>query len=189
MSHTLLLLRHAKSSWEDVGLRDRDRPLARRGIHAAPLMGQYMRAHRYIPDLILCSDAVRARQTLDLLTPSLRTQDRPEPQLKLNPGIYDDGADELLNLIRAQADDDATILIVGHNPTLEDAADTLCAAQDDANARALRTKFPTAALAVFRIQGEWSALSSDSADLIDFTVPRSLGSGSTKQLNTAGAAE
>ncbi|MEM7652464.1 MAG: histidine phosphatase family protein, partial [Pseudomonadota bacterium] len=175
--------------WEDVGLRDRDRPLARRGIHAAPLMGQYMRAHRYIPDLILCSDAVRARQTLELLAPALRTQDRPEPQIKLNPGIYDDGADELLNLVRTHTDDDGTVLIIGHNPTLEDAADVLCGTQDDANARALRTKFPTAALAVFHVQGEWSAMSSDTTRLLDFTVPRSLGSGSTERLDTAEAAE
>src|SRR5215831_15132963 len=64
---TLSLLRHAKSSWDDPALEDFDRPLAKRGQTAAPRMGAYMQANGLMPDLVLCSPAVRARQTLDLL--------------------------------------------------------------------------------------------------------------------------
>jgi phosphohistidine phosphatase len=113
---TLLLLRHAKSSWDNPSLRDFERPLNERGLKAAPLIGRYLRQEKIRPELILCSPAERARQTLALVLDEARLA----PRLRYDERIYDASVARLVEVV-GQADDDAeTVLIVGHNPGMEE---------------------------------------------------------------------
>ena len=113
---TLLLLRHAKSSWKVPDQPDFERPLNARGERAAPLMGRYLRRQRIEPSLILCSPAERARQTAALFAGAARLG----CELRYDERIYEASAQRLLEVF-AQADEGAdTVLLVGHNPGLEE---------------------------------------------------------------------
>ena len=113
---TLLLLRHAKSSWKIPDQPDFERPLNGRGERAAPLMGRHLRAEKLAPDLILCSPAERARQTAALFTKAAGLG----AELRYDERIYEASALQLLEVV-TQADDGAeTLLLVGHNPGLEE---------------------------------------------------------------------
>src|SRR4051794_15180753 len=82
---TLLLLRHAKSNWDATGLDDHERPLNKRGVRDAPVMGSYIEAEGLRPELVLCSDAVRARATLTLVLQALGP---PAPEVRYEPRLY-----------------------------------------------------------------------------------------------------
>lgn len=113
---TLLLLRHAKSSWKEPGLRDFERPLNGRGREAAPLMGRFMAGKKLRPDLIVCSPAERARQTASLLTQAAGL-DSP---LRYDERIYEATADQLLEVV-SQVDESCELaMLVGHNPGMEE---------------------------------------------------------------------
>src|SRR5689334_7480128 len=109
---TLCLLRHAKSSWDDASLEDFDRPLAPRGEDAAPRMGAYMAAEGIVPQLILCSPATRARQTLTLVLPKLTGQ----PSAEFEDGLYLASSSSLLARIRKVRANTACLMLVGHDP-------------------------------------------------------------------------
>ena len=170
---TLLLLRHAKSSWSDPTLPDHDRPLAPRGRKAAPRMGALMRERGHQPDLILCSPAARTRETLSLLGSVGQ-----EVPVIFDPVIYDGEAEELLERIRRLEPPGDTLLVIGHNPTLEDLAGLLVNtdAPGDTEALArLRDKFPTAALAVLEADAAtWAGVDGGGLRLASFTRPRDL---------------
>jgi phosphohistidine phosphatase len=151
----LYLLRHAKSSWKDDTLDDHDRPLAPRGKRASKAIGRYLRDHDIEPELVLCSSAKRARQTLERLGPA-------GVDARLEPELYGAGAHDLLERLRAVPDDVASVMLIGHNPGIQQLA-FLLAGLDD--------KFPTAALATFACDA-WSAL--ERAELIDYVKPRDL---------------
>ena len=113
---TLLLLRHAKSSWKIADQPDFERPLNGRGEKSAPLMGRYLRKQKIEPTLILCSPAERARQTAALFAEAARTN----AELRYDERIYEAAGLRLLEVV-TQADDAAdTVLLVGHNPGLEE---------------------------------------------------------------------
>ena len=131
---TLLLMRHAKSSWKDATLRDFDRPLNSRGRHAAPLMAAHMRRKKLRPDLIISSPAVRARQTAALVVEHAGLA----AELRYDERIYEADAARLLEVI-SQADERAgELMLVGHNPGMEDLIRVLTGADE---------LMPTAALA------------------------------------------
>lgn len=173
---TLLLLRHAKSSWEDAALDDHDRPLNARGHAAAPAMGRQISLSGHLPDLILCSTSRRTVETLDHVLPFLRrgTPVRYERDLYL--------ADWAALLARLQWADDsaATLLLVGHNPGLEQLAVALSVAPkgDTGEAAALKRlaeKFPTGSLAVIGFDvASWREVAPGQGRLIAFTRPRDL---------------
>ena len=177
---TLVLLRHAKSAWPDVP--DHDRPLAPRGLRDAPVMGRWLRASGYLPDRVVCSTAVRARQTWQLAQSSLGVAPVPV----FDDGVYGASAGRLLDLIRRTPEATGTLLIVGHDPAVHDLARTLAAAvlpgrgatADDAVPVAvldrMRAKFPTAAIAVFECTGNWEQLAPGRAWLAEFVTPREL---------------
>jgi phosphohistidine phosphatase len=169
---TLLLLRHAKSSWDDPTLADRDRPLAPRGIKAATLIAEYLRAERMTPELVLCSPARRTRETVGLLQPALDK----DTEVRIDERLYGAGVGELLETVRGVDDSIGSVLVVGHNPGLHDATAALAGAGgDDAEAmEQLRTKFPTAALAILEVMTGWAQLAAGQARLAGVVLPRRL---------------
>ena len=169
----LLLLRHAKSDWKDRRLDDFDRPLAPRGREAAPLMGRYLRDQGLEPDLVLCSMARRARETLALLLTALASA----PEISYLKTLYLAPPSRLLAVLRRQRPDRGRILLVAHNPGLHHLALDLAGGQGGAAGRALAEKYPTAALARFQVAG-WAELGADGggapARLVEFVKPREL---------------
>ncbi len=158
----LLLLRHAKSSWDDPALGDHDRPLAPRGRKAAKLIGAHLRREQIGSSLVLCSSARRARETLELVSPS--------GEIQIEDGLYGASADELLGRLRQVPDEVDCALLIGHNPAIQDLAAGLVA---DSAGLATR-KFPTGALATLTFAGTWSELDFRRAKLDAFVRPREL---------------
>ncbi len=166
---TLYLLRHAKSSWEDATLRDEQRPLAPRGRRDAKRVAGHLVRLGIEPDLVLCSTAERTRETLELVRPALGAT----PAVKLDAALYAAPAHALLERLRAVPDETASVLLIGHNPGLEDLA--LLLASTGAELERLRAKFPTAAFATLTIpSATWSRLSPADAVLADYVVPKQL---------------
>jgi len=166
--HRLLLLRHAKSSWADPGVRDHDRPLNDRGRRAAKVMGDHVRKQGWIPEVVLCSSARRTCETAALLELPATTE------LAIEHDLYLAEPDTVLHRIRAVDDRAATVMVIGHNPTMHEVALDLVA---DGNKHALRSlgeKYPTGALAVFDLDGVWPALAPRTAHLAAFVTPRNL---------------
>jgi phosphohistidine phosphatase len=169
----ILLLRHAKSSWDTPGLTDHDRPLARRGERAAPAMGAHFAETGLRVDRIVSSTATRARSTARLFRESF---DERIP-LTQRRDLYHADRIDLLSIAveEAKGDDDARILLVGHNPGMHDLALFLCGEGDAADVARLRTKFPTGALAEFDVALASSADASPGAGrLLRFVRPRDL---------------
>lgn len=115
---TLLILRHAKSDWADAGLPDHDRPLNKRGTREAPLMGEILRTHDLIPDLILSSTAYRARQTAELVAQACGYAG----EILTVREMYLAEPVEYVEALHLYAREEAIVLIVGHNPGIEDLA-------------------------------------------------------------------
>ena len=158
----LMLLRHAKSDWPDVP--DHDRPLARRGKHDAPLIGRWLRDHGYLPEIVVCSDARRTRQTWKLVARELGGS----PEVRFDPRAYAASELTLLYLARELPAGCRSALLIGHNPDLSDLARSL------AGPGVQEISFPTAAVAVLEFDGDWPGLAPGQARLLDFTSPASL---------------
>lgn len=162
----LVIVRHAKSAWPEVD--DHSRPLAPRGRRDAPAAGRWLREARVVPDRVVCSTALRTRQTWDLVGPELDA----EPAVVYDERLYDAGVDEVLAVVRGTPDDVRTLLVVGHNPAVQDVTLTLAGdAVGDARDQ-VRVAFPTSAIAVLSCPGRWSALTPGSALLTAIAVPR-----------------
>jgi phosphohistidine phosphatase len=168
----LLLLRHAKSSWDHAGLDDFERPLAPRGVRAAGAMARFLAKHRLQPDLVLCSAARRTVETWNRLAGALKHK----ATVLIERDLYLAEADSLLDRLRAVPAEAATVLLIGHNPGMEDLARTLCGSGDAAALKRLKAKFPTAALAVIEFDAaRWSDLAKRKGRLERFVVPKDLG--------------
>jgi phosphohistidine phosphatase len=168
--HQLLLLRHAKSSWDDTKLDDRDRPLTERGRRAAAAMRQAMHDLGLAPDMVLVSPARRTLQTLGLLEPWDDT-----PLLEHLEALYLASPAQLLGILREVPETVRSVLLIGHNPGMHDLAQSLIkgAALNDA-ARRLAQGYPTSALAEFAVAGPWPRLGAGGARLTRFLTPREL---------------
>ena len=168
---TLLLLRHAKSSWDDPDLDDFDRPLAARGRIAAPLVGAEMALRGWVPERALVSSALRTRQTWKFIANALPVS----LPVTFEKAIYEAPAGQILEEIRQTPANVPSLLVVGHNPGLENLAAMLASPESDARAMArLKGKFPTGALARLTFAGAWRDLAAGSARLRAFLVPRDL---------------
>jgi len=169
----LMLLRHAKSAWPDVP--DHERPLARRGRRDAPGAGAWLRRAGYLPDLVVCSTARRARETWQLAAAELGAS----PPVRFEPRVYQASADELLGLVRETSADVAALLVVGHEPTMRALTLLLAGSAADGSApgplERVTLKFPTAAIAVLTFNGGWSDLAAGEAELASFLVPGDYG--------------
>jgi phosphohistidine phosphatase len=164
----LFLLRHAKSSWKDSSLPDHDRPLAGRGKRASKAMAAYMREHRIEPALVLCSSATRARQTLDRVARGLGVS----PDVRIESELYEASAAGLLSRLQRVDDAVPSVMLIGHNPSIERLA--LDLANGGPELAELGDKYPTGALATVDFDGTWSTLEPDAARLVDFVKPRDL---------------
>lgn len=169
MLRHLVLLRHAKSSWSDNSLSDHERPLSPRGRRAAPAMATILRRDVPMPELVYCSDAVRTRQTLDLL-------DLEAVPTTIERRLYLADARELVALLRETPDSVRSVLVIGHNPGLHDLAVGLAGEASDAGAlRGLRAKLPTAGLVELVFDApDWGALAPGAARLVRFVCPKDL---------------
>ena len=167
----LLLLRHTKSSWSEPGASDLERPLNRRGQGAAPRIGAYLARHRLIPDRVLCSTARRARETWELIA----AEAPAVPPATFVERLYDASPRTLLDVFRHAEPEAKSLLVVGHNPGLQEVATALIASGDLEDRERLREKLPTGGLVVidFAIE-DWSKLHLRSGRLERFVVPRML---------------
>ncbi|MFD3455232.1 SixA phosphatase family protein [Streptomyces sp. NPDC058691] len=169
MTRHLILLRHAKSAWPP-DVPDHDRPLGARGRRDAPAAGRWLRENKHVPDLVVCSTAVRTRETWELAADALAT--RADPPVAYDERLYAATARAMLDVLRETPESVRTVLLVGHNPGVQDLALRLAGgAASDALLRAA-DKFPTSAVAVLTSPAPWSALTPDQAHLDEFAIPR-----------------
>jgi phosphohistidine phosphatase len=164
----IVVVRHAKSSWDDPSLADHDRPLSPRGRKALPRLRDHIAELGLRPDLVLCSTSRRTRETLDGIREALGKKTR----IEFEPAVYDAGTGDLLAMLRGLDDQIATVFLIGHNPGSADLVDLLAADSSIGGAAAAVEKFPTAAMAVLSVSGPWNALQAGCASLDDFWVPR-----------------
>ncbi len=169
----LLLMRHAKSSWEDPALPDHDRPLNPRGLRDAARMGRWLTRENFLPDRILSSTARRARQTCEVMCAALPSVS-PEPLLL--PQIYEFGRiHPLLDAIASHGGEARVLLVVGHNEALHDLARHLADTGSGSDMSELHRKFPTAAIAILEFDCEdWPSAVARRGRLIRFMRPKRL---------------
>ena len=166
MKH-LFLLRHAKSSWDDPGLDDHNRPLAPRGRRASALIAEHLREARIGPVLVLCSSARRTRETLERVLPVL------DPvEVRIEPELYGASSEDLLLRLRRVPHEVEAVMMVGHQPAIQELA--LHLAGEGSQLERMRAKFPTAALATLTFAGGWSELGHRSAELTAYVKPKQL---------------
>jgi phosphohistidine phosphatase len=164
----LVVLRHAKSARPE-GVEDHRRPLAPRGARDAPAAGRALAEADCLPDLALCSPAVRARRTWQLASAEWGTP----PPVRYDPRLYAADVPDLLEVVREVPPEVETLLLIGHNPGLEELVLELAGDGLDDTLERVRTKFPTSAIAVLTWRGTgWPALAPGTALLTSFTVPR-----------------
>jgi phosphohistidine phosphatase len=166
---TLYLLRHAKSSRDDLALSDRERALSKRGARASRAIGRYMRRHGWRPDHVLCSPARRTRETLNQVLEELGAT----PPVNLEEAVYLADRETLLECLRGVPERAQSLLVVGHDPGLSALA--LWLAGSGAALGRVAAKFPTGALAVIEIErAEWHSLVKGCGRLTAFITPRAL---------------
>jgi phosphohistidine phosphatase len=166
--HHLYLLRHAKSSWADPALADRERPLSRRGRRACKLIASHLADREVSPSAVIVSPAVRARQTYKRIAKGLPEQ---TPNW-LEPRLYSAESGDLIEVLRELPSNFRSAMLIGHNPAIQGLAARL--ATDGKALAALHRKFPTAALATLSFAVPWIDLRPGVANLDEFVRPKQL---------------
>lgn len=171
MPKRLILLRHAKSAWDNPSLADLDRPLSSRGRKAAPLVGAYLARRGMVPDLVLTSSAKRTLETLDLVSAGWQTK----PTVRKLKSLYLAMPREMLRRVQAAGRGPDRVMLVGHNPGIADLANWLCSHGKAEHRANLARKFPTGAVAVIEFDVEdWSEVDAETGQLIDFATPKQI---------------
>ena len=158
----LILSRHAKSSWDHPGLRDIDRPLNKRGLRSAPVMGKALVARGFIPEVILASPSVRTRATADLLAEELEFS---KEEIQIIDSFYGASAAEVVAVINRLSDEVECALLIGHNPTWTDLVNRLTGGR--------LVNLPTAGIVVIDFPVERWALAEQGAEVATL-IPREL---------------
>jgi phosphohistidine phosphatase len=164
--HTLVVLRHAKAAGEP-GVNDLDRPLTGRGRRNATSAGQWLLARGIRPDLVLCSESRRTRETWAQVSAALGAAAPPDSAVRFESRVYDAGGQDLLDLVNEQPNDVGTVLTVGHNPASQQLVAWLTGRLD--------LEFPTCALAVIRLGESWAAAAPGGGELTELWTPRAPG--------------
>lgn len=166
MKH-ILLLRHAKSSWDDSSLDDFDRPLAKRGRKDAPRMGSFVKKAGYIPDYIFSSTAKRARQTTALFCEQAGIDDEA---IEWTDDFYYGSSFDYLEAIQQYSGAAESIMLVGHNPKMEEAASLLCS-----DNKSYTVRMPTAALVCLEHPAvKWNQVREGTARIKWMVIPKLL---------------
>ncbi len=173
----LLLLRHAKSTWDDPRLSDHARPLNARGRRAAAAMAQAMRTLRLSPDIVLLSSARRTLQTLEALVPF-----EDGPLVEPMDALYLAPWQALLGVLRGLPETARSVLLIAHNPGLHELALALLGPEAEASpaAQRLAEGYPTGTLVEFVCAGPWHSLESGGGKLVRFVTPRDLTAAETE---------
>ena len=165
----LMLLRHAKSDWSAAGTADHERKLNARGRAAAPIMGHYLAQEKLLPSLVICSTAVRTRETCDLVMAEFS---KPPP-IHYERRLYEASPETIIKIIAAMPNDVHTLLVIGHNPGLQLTALTLATRAHAKQREKLREKYPTAALAVIDFEAKaWTGILPAGGALERLVTPR-----------------
>lgn len=167
MPRRIYLLRHAKSSWDDATLDDHERPLAPRGAKAAARMARWIEEHDVRPALVLCSSALRARETLAKVEGALGS-----PRIVVEDDLYAATANELVRRLGRVSDDVREVLLVAHNPGLADLCQLL--AHPSPDRERIAGKLPTGALVTLETYTRWVDLGPGCATLVHLVLPREL---------------
>ncbi len=161
----LILVRHAKSVWDDPGLTDFDRPLARRGLEAAAWIGDTLTKRGLIADRILCSTARRTRETLELAL-SRMPANGPQPDVVWSEAVYARRDETYLGLIAEQGGNAAVLMVVGHNSAAEETMALLVGEPDGSGS------FPTGGIAVIDFEiADWGSVEPGTGRLVHFMRP------------------
>ena len=171
MANSLFLLRHAKSSWKNTEISDFFRPLNKRGRNGARLIGQYMDKNQFIPDLVLCSAANRAIETISIIESCMPNKLKTYFLIDL----YLASEATILNKI-VQIDVPAnSVLLVGHNPGIEAFFARLMSDFSINLKNQKIKKYPTGALSIFKVAAKkWADFNNKSVIFHDFVTPKSL---------------
>ncbi len=163
----ILLMRHAKSSWEDEELSDFDRPLAGRGKTDAPMMGNFIRVLGYTPELVYSSPAKRAKETI-LRVAAETTID--ENAIRWDEDLYYGDISSYLNAIQSSSNNLETIMLVGHNPLMENTTGLLCGAGDR-----LAVRMPTAAVVCLEsYAASWKEIKAGTCQIKWMMIPKAI---------------
>ena len=167
-SKRLFVLRHAKSSWDDPGLGDHERPLAPRGRRALAAIASYIQDRGIEPDLVLCSSSRRTRETLEGIEVG--------GEHVIERTLYEADTERVLERLRRLPEDIGSVMLIGHNPTAQMLVLRLtnhgAAGAADPERDEVKRKFPTGALASLAVAGDWADLAPGCARLEDFTSPK-----------------
>jgi phosphohistidine phosphatase len=156
-TRTMYVLRHTKSSWDDDTVSDYDRPLAARGLRDGKRLARYIAGANLRPDVVLCSSARRAQETLAQIAHSLGT-----PVVRMLDELYGADVADVIELVQKLDDAHTSVLIIGHNPCLAELAQTT-------------EKFPTGTLATLRWDADvWDDLRPGEAELVSVVTPKDL---------------
>ncbi|MDD7910419.1 MULTISPECIES: SixA phosphatase family protein [Pseudovibrio] len=167
----LLLLRHAKSDWSNISLADHDRPLNDRGWQAGEMIGRHIAKNALFPQLVLCSTALRTRQTLSCLLQHMNC----EMRIQIMRDLYETSEADYVDLLTAMGGSATTVMIIGHNNAIQDTALELIGSGDIDLRQQLEAKYPTGALAVIDFDApRWSSIMPRTGELQAFFRPRYL---------------
>ncbi len=170
---TLSIVRHAKSSWGDASLRDIDRPLNERGKRQAQRLGSWLEDNAIAPDLIICSAAKRARQTLKKLQGNWQS----DAELIVENRLYLASPSTIISLLADHGDAHAHIMIIGHNPGLHMLAHMLANTGDKEDLALLGEKYPTGTFTSISSKAtKWKKIGKSSGKLIYLATPKQLAS-------------
>ena len=165
----LIVVRHAKSSWDDPSLDDHDRPLAQRGVDALPKLATHLGSAGVAPEVVLCSTAARARATLE----GVRSVLPADVDIMVDERLYHAGAHWLVDQIRSLDDERwRSAMVVGHNPGLHELVLLLIGTARATDRVQLGAKFPTAAAATFSFDDGWTSVEPGAGHLDDLFLPR-----------------
>jgi phosphohistidine phosphatase len=168
MRRHLIIVRHAKSAWDDATLADHDRPLAARGVKALPPLRDHLSRAAHPPEFVLCSTSRRTVETLGGIRAALPREARVETER----AVYGASADALLGRLQLVDDDIGGAMVIGHNPAVQDLALLLVGAGDPDLRGQLAEKLPTGTAVTLSFDEPWGDLGAGMARLDDLFMPR-----------------